>query len=32
VSARGFESAHDVRGLAHRTDARERADVHANVR
>jgi dihydroorotate dehydrogenase (NAD+) catalytic subunit len=32
VSARGFESAHDVRGIAHRTDARERADVHANVR
>jgi dihydroorotate dehydrogenase (NAD+) catalytic subunit len=31
-SARGFESAHDARGIAHRTDARERADVHANVR
>jgi dihydroorotate dehydrogenase (NAD+) catalytic subunit len=31
-SARGFESADDVRGIAHRTDARERADVHANVR
>ncbi len=31
-SARGFESVDDVRGIAHRTDARERADVHANVR
>lgn len=32
VSARGFVSAHDMRGIAHRTDARERAGVHANVR
>ncbi|MEP7335330.1 MAG: dihydroorotate dehydrogenase [Actinomycetota bacterium] len=31
-SARGFESAHDARGIAHRTDAGERTDVHANVR
>ena len=31
LSARGFDSADDVRGVAHRTDARERADVHANV-
>ena len=31
-SARGFESADDARGIAHRTDARERTDVHANVR
>jgi dihydroorotate dehydrogenase (NAD+) catalytic subunit len=32
LSARGFESAHEARGVAHRTDARERTEVHANVR
>ena len=32
LSARGFDSAHDARGIAHRTDARERTEVHANVR
>jgi hypothetical protein len=32
LSARGFESADDIRGIAHRTDARERTDAHANVR
>jgi dihydroorotate dehydrogenase (NAD+) catalytic subunit len=32
LSARGFESADDIRGIAHKTDARERTDVHANVR
>ena len=32
LSARGFDSAHDARGIAYRTDAHERADVHANVR
>jgi dihydroorotate dehydrogenase (NAD+) catalytic subunit len=32
LSARGFESADDIRGIAHGTDARERTDVHANVR
>ena len=31
-SARGFESVDDARGIAHRTDAREHIDVHANVR
>jgi dihydroorotate dehydrogenase (NAD+) catalytic subunit len=31
-SARGFESVDDARGIAHRTDAFERTDVHANVR
>lgn len=31
VSARGFESAHDARGIAHRSGAGERSDVHANV-
>ncbi|MBA3384336.1 MAG: dihydroorotate dehydrogenase [Actinobacteria bacterium] len=30
-SARGFDSAHDARGIAHWTDAGQRADVHANV-
>jgi hypothetical protein len=31
-STRGFESVDDARGIAHRTDAREHIDVHANVR
>ncbi len=31
-SARGFESADDACGVAHRNDVRERADAHANVR
>lgn len=32
LSARGFESARDARGIAHWTDAGQRTDVHANVR
>jgi dihydroorotate dehydrogenase (NAD+) catalytic subunit len=32
LSARGFDSAHDAHGVAHRIDASERADMHANVR
>jgi hypothetical protein len=32
LRARGFDSARDARGIAHRTDARERTEVHANVR
>jgi dihydroorotate dehydrogenase (NAD+) catalytic subunit len=31
-SARGFESAHDARGIAHRTDAGARADAHVHAR
>jgi dihydroorotate dehydrogenase (NAD+) catalytic subunit len=31
-NARGFESVDEACGVAHRTDARERVDVHANLR
>jgi hypothetical protein len=31
-SARGLKSVHDARGIAHWTDAGQRADAHAHAR